>query len=350
MEHFKDMWEFGVVANYYNEIDKTIEINHWLCLEFLLPYAISYPPQRTFSIPLNDNSVLAFRYSLVDIPFIHYGEPVGMSIKNTLVTAAKSSRDAPLVRENTIGEISAGSNGHTVPGSKELYSEVFDISLEYINRFINAYLLVRKEHNIYPVTREILPSTLFSGLCDRNGEHVDMGLFLINFNMPGESQMLSEEEIHRISRMILDDNPFELTEILMLQARREYSSGQYGQAVISAQTSFETFADTLLRLLLEDLGKSALEIENIFDRFGFIPRLKNQFNIIIGGNFSLESGVLKTWNNCTWQVRNTVVHAGYHPTNNEALQAIKAAADGRTYIIKLLKKRPKKFEGILQYL
>lgn len=342
MEHFKDMWEFGVVANHYKEIDETIEINYWLCFEFLLPYPISYPPRRTYSIPFDDGSVMAFRYSLVDVPFTHYGEALGQTIKNTLVTVASSLKDKPSISENT--------SDPNILAQDDLYSEVFDKSLEHMNRFINAFLLVRKEHNIYPITRETLPSVIFSALCNRNGEEVDMSLFLVHFNLPGEPKMLSEEETHKINRMLLVDNPFEMTEIMMLQARREYSSGLYGQAVISAQTSFETFADTLLQLLLEGCGKSEQEIECVFTRLGFIPRLKNQFSVIIGGNFSLKSGVLQIWNYNTWRLRNAVVHTGYRPTNSETREAINAAAQGRIYMIGLLKKRPKKYGAILQYL
>lgn len=333
MDLFQDMKEFGVIARQYEEIDKSIDINYWLCFEFILPYGISFPPNRPYSIPSSDGMVLAYRYMMVDVPYRYYGEDTPLMAKHTLVTAARSLKELP--REK-----------------KALLSDTFDICIDYLNRFLYAYLLVRKDISVYPITIQHLQPSILYGFWDREGKEIEKsrGLFLLNWNVPTQTVVLSDEEITHISNLMLIEHPFEISEIMMLQARRELTSGLYGQAVISSESSFETFADPLLQILLTRKGCTENEIRSIFDSQNFVPRLKKNFSGIIGGNFSLTSGILKKWKDETSELRNAVVHAGYRPTHDEAHRAINAAADGRLYIISLLKKRPKEFRDIIRLL
>lgn len=127
-----------------------------------------------------------------------------------------------------------------------------------------------------------------------------------------------------LSRLRLGD-PF----MSFIERRREAQyqllvMGDPGGAVLQLAIACEVALDGLLGLILWESGMTEADAAAIFSS-DITPRLNQQYNGRLGGNWSLKNGVLGSWFDNVAGLRNRVVHAGYRPSVGEASRANDAA-------------------------
>lgn len=137
------------------------------------------------------------------------------------------------------------------------------------------------------------------------------------------------------SRLLAGD-PFMLYVERRTSAQVEFwNYGQYGECCVQSSIAAEILFDGVLSMVLwEDCRSGTNTIEGVAEIFSsdIVPRLKNQFHGRLGGTWSLRTGHLKRWDRDIATVRNRVVHAGYHPTRDEASSALESLLDLERFI------------------
>ncbi|NKR29130.1 hypothetical protein GS504_03890 [Rhodococcus hoagii] len=103
-----------------------------------------------------------------------------------------------------------------------------------------------------------------------------------------------------------------------------FTKGNLSGAVLQIAIACEVILDGLLGLVLWESGMTDTEAAEIFSS-DITPRVKQQYQSRLGGNWSLTTGVLASWFDNVAGLRNRVVHAGYRPSASEASQANESA-------------------------
>lgn len=238
----------------------------------------------------------------------------------------------------------------------DLMSFLFDLCIEKLNFFITSYLITTKDTSIHQVSIKMFEVGSMFRFIKPDTWSYEIGLFLFHGNIPYQKTEISFEETQKViwyANVINQKwNPFILPEELMLNAKRNFATGFYREAIIYSQTAFETFARTLLSEFYKREGKSETELNQTFENFGFIGVLKREFHVRIGGKWDItdDSTDLGIWYRDCYMRRNRIIHGGYNPSYDDASLAIGSADNIIGKILDLTSLKKKSYPNVFEYI
>ncbi|MEM6429068.1 MAG: hypothetical protein AAF708_07490 [Deinococcota bacterium] len=313
----------------------------------LIQFAISLP----FLLRLDDGAIISFEGegSIATLIFhtFNINEGIADEINGESITTLPSSK--------TRVEMVAARERELSSDTESELSDIFNWLLTKLNLVIRSYIIVKKDINAYPVSREKLFPTTIYRIIQLPEFSCPTGLLILNMHFPYESKPIPIEQQEKVMWFanVLDQgwNPFLNSEEFALDAKREFSIGNYGNTIIHMQTSIETFLSTLYVQcrVLENISieDAILERENI----SFIGMVKREFATRIGGSWNINdnTSTLGAWYNTTYSLRNRVAHGGYRPSYHEALNALTAAINLKKDIIDRIQKLQKQYTDIKKF-
>jgi hypothetical protein len=239
---------------------------------------------------------------------------------------------------------------------KNELSKLFDTCIEKLNFFLTSYLITTKDVSVYQVSLKMFDIVGMYRFLNPNNWEFQPGMLLLHLNNPYKKVMLSNEQAKEIiwyANIINQEwNPFVLPLELKLNSFRFFLNGQFREAVLYCQTAFETFLRTLLSEIYKQEGKSSLELEETYEKSGFLGTLKREFSPRIGGIWDITNvnSPLKDWYENCYQRRNRIIHGGYLPNNTETEKSLDSTENAIVYVSSLVKQKKKKYPDIYKYL
>lgn len=139
-----------------------------------------------------------------------------------------------------------------------------------------------------------------------------------------------------------------------IEARRLlHQEGEYAAAVVSAVTAVEILCDSILSALLwEECIESAeqdwkVAMADAVTQFsGGMTPLKRASTFTqqrLGGDWTSQASPWQLFRDGAASIRNRIVHAGYEPRRQEALEAIQHAFDAQSFLLSRLAAQRSKF-------
>lgn len=310
----------------------------------ILPFDIPFDQGICSSFVLKNDNICTLHFSTVQTQkSIHAGivsrEPITTTISKTRVEmtyVTSQSIDSNL--------------------DKKFLSNIFDKLVSCLNYVITAYLVYKKDVDIYTVSKEMFEfGSIYRIIPLDDWDEMNVGLFLMNDNIPYQKNMLNENEIEEIIRhsslLYSEKNPFILSEKYILKSKGNFKNGFYEEAVINCQISIETFLSALISKLLELEGNSVTKIKNFIEDTSFIGMVKKEFHPRIGGHWDPydSSKIIGKWYLNSYKLRNKIAHAGYSPNYKETQKALASAINFRTYIGNLINEKEDQYPEINKY-
>lgn len=345
------------------ELDKHFALNKETYVKDFLPVyerlgvqpkcLVQFPIMLPFEIPFSSGTCTTYNLGDGNLCTLHFSEILKkegihagiVTVEATTVEICKSRVEMTYVSGSDL----------TIPLENRLFSDIFDQLVESLNGVIIAYLVAKKDVDVYPVSSEMFEFGCIARVVPvEDWDKAWVGLFLTHLNVPHKKEKLSLEdhdEIIRYAGIIFSEaNPFILSEELMLNARRNLKNGFYKEAVIYAQSSVETFLNALFTKILEIEGKSDVEIQELIEKIPFMGMVKKEFHTRIGGSWNpdVTSKLTGKWYVKTYLLRNRIAHGGYRPSFEEADDALKYAINFRGDVVKLIHSCKKKYPNLFQ--
>ena len=144
-----------------------------------------------------------------------------------------------------------------------------------------------------------------------------------------------DETCIEIQRMLDSKETVPLYEELIMRARGLFEERNARMSVIEVQTAFEIFARGTVSIYYsqpENVGK----IKDV-SKLDFASIAKDHLGVATGKRFKPGQSDYDKWHSDTYLLRNRVVHHGYMPSLDEALDAVLAVE----YALEYLTGRPK---------
>jgi len=238
---------------------------------------------------------------------------------------------------------------------KDELSKLFDTCVEKLNFFLTSYLITTKDVSVYQVSLKMFDVVGMYRFLNPNDWNYQPGMLLLHLNIPYKKTILSKEQAHEIiwyANVINQEwNPFILPLELKLNASRYFINGQFRESVMYCQTAFETFLRTLLSELFKQERKSSVELDETYERYGFMGVLKREFSSRLGGIWDLTNtnSPLKDWHDNCYQRRNRIIHGGYLPDNSETEESLACAENAINYIAGLVKQKKNQYPDVYKY-
>lgn len=315
---------------------------------------VEIPIILPFHIPFEQGICNTLCNEKCDVFSFHFSD-FSTKIEQTAGAVHSKPMEIPILKSR-IEMIYIFSEPVKTPLENNFLSDLFDSLLSYFNLIILSYLVVKKDCDVHYISREMLePVTLFRVVDISTWNIIQEGLFMLHMDVPYIKEKLSREETLTILNyqnvLLKEENPFILSEELMLNAKRYQGKGFYKESVFYAQTSVETFINTLYSLLLKSENISKSDIEKLIDETAFMSIIKKEMSKRIGGTWDVERVAcpVGSWNEYTYKLRNKVIHAGYLPSIEESDKAIQCAIELREYILKLIFSKKQKFSDIARF-
>jgi HEPN domain-containing protein len=230
---------------------------------------------------------------------------------------------------------------------KEL-SDSFNELLDGLNTIITAVIIKNKDTDIYKISKEMLePNCLYRHLKLTPFIEIKTGLFLLHFNVDHKKEVFDFPKQQKIINYAVvirqKQNPFVLSEEFMITAKRNFKWGFYKESILNGQTSVETFLRTLFSECLRIEGFNDVDIQKIQEETNFLSLVKREFSKRIGGSWDItnERHEVGSWFIRCYNLRNRIIHSGYHPSYNEVDEGLAAALQFRIFVFNRINKSTK---------
>lgn len=316
--------------------------------------AIQFAIILPFEIPLTNNSIVSIKEknSVLNYHFSRIEEG------KAYTAGALQGEGAPLRFFLTRVEMTLFTEKNYYMFNQKEFSDIFNLLLDNLNIYITALQIKGKDIELYRLTQEMLePSCFYRVVKLENGlfEKKKEGLFLLHMNVVDEKNSISAERNLEIINFAMalknKENPFVLTEELMLNAMRSYKNGFHKESILHAQTSIETFLRTLFSECLKIEGANQQKIEKIQKETNYITMVKREFSKRIGGSWDItnERNEVGNWYKNCYELRNKIIHSGYDPTKIEADLGLSSARNLRTFVFNRIKNTTK-YKSLLMFL
>lgn len=207
-----------------------------------------------------------------------------------------------------------------------------------LNEFSRVYRLANKVPML-PVTYETLPAsgvywTTRDPFAPDGGWVDQLELLMFPERLPGRTQHpeLNEERLQNLT-LYWDvwrrGGPLLPYSERSLDARLALENfGDYANCVVQCQVAIEVLFDTLLQLMLWEENVLPEEAASGAYRDRLHKRIRTQFPHRLGGNWNTKGGgVVGRWGQKLAPLRNRIVHTGYRPTRDEALEGMAIMAE-----------------------
>lgn len=234
---------------------------------------------------------------------------------------------------------------------RAILSDAFDRCLEELNSFISAYILISHDRRIKPISRQNCRPVVPMLFQDDEGNYHSYSLFgarqsCIHTSAPNT---FTDQQVWNLavslSRRQRQD-PFSLFGDRARAAHRYYEiEGDYSSAVISAQTACEIFLNSILLAIEWEKGTLRSVTRPWFEeRISFLSRVTRFLQPSLGDNWSNppNTGISHQLNMLA-DIRNSVVHNGITPSENNAKFALEALAKVESFVKKRLVAKKREF-------
>lgn len=211
---------------------------------------------------------------------------------------------------------------------------IINSSVQAINRLLSVYRYVTNDTYMPYVKREDVTNTFQIGNCTINPDGTLSGN---GREMGSETRLTNtrpdyDETIHTaINRLLTTVEAIPLYEEFMMSARSFLEHQSWRVAVIEVQTAFEVFVNETIRKYY--LGRKPIRTVNEILQSNFKNLLRSHLPSVVGKSFNRGDTPYDRWNSNSYLLRNKVVHEGYNPTPNEAIEAVLGVEFALEYLI-----------------
>jgi hypothetical protein len=235
--------------------------------------------------------------------------------------------------ETVIEAVTQGARSGDDDSSRPIVTVCFDRALTAMNEVIEALAGATGDRDLAPVPRERLSpfALVASRPVDETAFDLGPALYLLSWNVDAPRAPLDEETLSRATVFLSaarQGQPFLTYLRLARRASAALNAGDYIGAVLMAAASGEVLLNTVLRGLMIEEGDLA-DIAGLFNdpRAGFVSRLRSQYASRLGGRWDHEEPgtALGHWEQSARRIRHRVIHTGYPPTMDEAVEALHGA-------------------------
>lgn len=242
--------------------------------------------------------------------------------------------------ETVIEAVTQGARTGDDDPSRPIGTVCFDRALTAMNEVIEALAGATGDRDLAPVPRERLGPIAIMATRPVDETAFDLGpaLYFLNWNVDALLGPLDEETLSRTVVFLSaarQGQPFLTYLRLARRASAALNAGDYIVAVLMAAASGEVLLNTLLRGLMVEEGDIA-DIAALFNdpRVGLVSRLRSQYASRLGGRWDHgEPGTaLGHWEQSARGIRHKVIHTGYPPTMDEAVEALHGAELLETFV------------------
>lgn len=237
--------------------------------------------------------------------------------------------------------------------SDENVSIYFDDLIKHLNVVLLSYQAFTKDDDCHRIKKEMLQELVFyRHIVIEDWIEKAFGIFNLHANVPYEKQELTTTENSEVLRHIeLYDynlNPFIFSEEFKHNSSRLLKNGFYRDSVIYSQMCVESFLINIFCGLLSIENKFE---ESILDDLPFIRLVKKEIHERLGGCWDIkkEGCIVNEWHKSTYEIRNAIVHGGYFPKYQEAVDAHISAYNLIEYVISLVKKAKPPYNQLNRY-
>lgn len=333
---------FKNIINYLNGFD----INPKSIFHFgiKLPFQIGLPPGGMLSFPDKDRCITLFIYNICEKEPIWY------------VNNRTESHVIEKIYTCVEVIITTSEKGLFYSLQEEDYSDLFDQGLGKINHLLKGYVLTFDDSDIYYINlSHLFPITLIQ-IIDVETWDINRMQFVVNYNAPVEKEVLTADQIKKVvyaiaKFSIMKLNPYTIVRELQLSATRFYESGEYREAIIHSNMSFELLLQKLLYEFYLVEGKDELILSELYLRNGLKKIVQQEFHMRIGGNWNLkdnQNSPIGLWYNLCYLKRNHIIHSGYLPSKKETQEALDTSFRAASYAVSLINQK-EKYKHILAY-
>lgn len=202
------------------------------------------------------------------------------------------------------------------------------------------------------------PEAIDIALTDLRWESCSL-MLLEHSNVAGSAQApVAGDHLFEWMRWIAAGMPAVSARERFVEARRmAHVDGEYAAAVVAAATSVEVLSDSLLSALLWEEARAVLPVDwpqRISDAARlFAPddspmkRATKHSIARLGGDWSGPRSAWQEYRSRGAALRNRIVHAGYEPRRQEALQALQLALDAQSFLMDRLASRSAKYPRVV---
>lgn len=208
--------------------------------------------------------------------------------------------------------------------------------VESLGKFVEAYSLITRDVRVTPITEASVYGLVIAGVRSMLGPPGVWGpvhVLLVNDGSrvrrpafaplpPSEFEKLAVV----VSRANRGDPLIAASRRLFRGEHAMATRGDTSTAVIEAQVACEGFLDQLLLLMAWEEGRSPEEVA-VWFADGLAKRVRTHYGSRLGTNWDTANSATPVgkWHSRVYVVRNRVIHAGYVPTDAEAMDALEVA-------------------------
>lgn len=207
--------------------------------------------------------------------------------------------------------------------SKEGRSEdgpLIEASKKAINRFLEVYRAVMEDEWIRDLAvQNIVEFTVYWDL----GSEIESSTVYVPNETFGDFG-LDIEKRDKIQRYIDEGTNINPSKRIDLDTQEKIHRGEYELAVINADRLFEFWAINTFVYLKENRGSSTEDAIELATENKFTNIISNFYRDHLGFNFQ-ETTEYKNWKEETHELRNNVIHEGWHITEEESQKAYNAS-------------------------
>lgn len=206
-------------------------------------------------------------------------------------------------------------------------------ALDRLNDFLLAAASVHGDPELAPVAPQDLPPVVFGMGWDLPrywGEfpRINFWTYLLHDRIPDRPRdPLTRAEADLAMWMTVErDHPLTAPSHLFLSAQQAMHRGRLTHSIVDSGTAVEMLVAAAVRLLASDQGYSAAKLENVL-KAPFANLLRDHFASFLGYSRELDTSddALGIWWRDGYKTRNSVVHEGRKPTEEEAAKALGSA-------------------------
>lgn len=213
-------------------------------------------------------------------------------------------------------------DGKTPDGS------LIEASLYAINRFLEAYRAVMEDEWIRDLALQNIVE--FTVYWDTGSEVESQTVYVPNETF-GEFD-LDVESRDQIKKYLDEGTHINPAKKIDLDTQEKIHRGEYDLAVINADRLFEFWAINVFVYIKESRGEPTDDAIELATNNKFTNLISNFYRDHLGFDFQATTGY-EEWKEYTHELRNNVVHEGWHVTEEEAQRAYNASMKAIAEII-----------------
>lgn len=307
-----------------------------------LPFHIPLEDGRVVSIPLNEGAA-SFVFTTIVTNSQLLADPGAISDEVITIDVQRTRVEMLYVTDSTVSLEDAD------------VAEMFDRLLDHLNALVIAYLVLHHDARAYRVTPQSLQAVCLMRRVDLHSWSCDPQLLGLHYDVPYENDALSDEQVAQLGWYALviesEYNPFITAAELRHAATRELRDGFFRDAVIHAQSAVESMLGSLYVAIREIEGITAIAAEQERENLPFMRMVKREFASRLGGQWDVDdvSTPIGRWRSTAYQLRNKVIHAAYHPTYAETLDAIESVRGFINFITDRMASQTGAYESLKRF-